>query len=49
MFQDLALNGDYCAVRFDGKIQLHMLESEGHDAEDMHEDRESKMFPKKRF
>ena len=30
--QEMHLNGDYCAVRFDGKVQLHMLEShEGHD------------------
>ena len=24
--QDMHLNGDYCAVRFDGKILLHVLE-----------------------
>jgi hypothetical protein len=28
--QDMHLNGDYCAVRFDGKILLHVLEGEGH-------------------
>ena len=28
--QDMHLNGDYCAVRFDGKILLHVLE--GKDA-----------------
>ena len=42
--QDIHLNGDYCAVRFDGKILLHILEGEGHDGE-VSEDRESKLFP----
>ena len=27
--QDMHLNGDYCAVRFDGKILLHVLEVAG--------------------
>ena len=40
------MNGDFCAVRFDGKVQLHVLEGEGHvDADDKEEDRESRMFP----
>ena len=26
---DMQLNADYCAVRYEGKIQLHVLESEG--------------------
>lgn len=42
--KDIQLNGDYCAVRFDGKILLHVLEGEGHDGE-VSEDRESKLFP----
>jgi len=40
---DIQLNGDYCAVRFDGKVQLHVLEGEG--AEAASEERESKLFP----
>ena len=43
--QDIHLNGDYCAVRFDGKLQLHVIEGEGHEAGDVSEDRESIMFP----
>ncbi|XP_023331956.1 WD repeat-containing protein 19 [Eurytemora carolleeae] len=39
--QDIQLNADYCAVRYDGKIQLHVLESEGL----VSEERESKIFP----
>jgi hypothetical protein len=27
--QSLHLNGDYCAVLFEGKVQLHVLEGEG--------------------
>lgn len=42
--KDIHLNGDYCAVRYDGKILLHVLEGEGHDG-DISEDRESKLFP----
>jgi len=50
--QGIFLNADYCAVRFDGKIQLHVLEGEGTGGGDgeqvgpgVAEDRESKMFP----
>ena len=50
--QGIYLNADYCAVRFDGKIQLHVLEGEGGGGADgdqvgpgVSEDRESKMFP----
>ena len=45
--QDMHLNGDYCAVRFDGKILLHVLEGEGHGdiGDGVSEDRESKLFP----
>ena len=25
----MQLNADYCAVRYEGKIQLHVLEGEG--------------------
>ena len=39
--QDMQVNADYCAVRYEGKIQLHVLESEGV----VTEDRESKIFP----
>lgn len=42
--QEIFLNGDYCAVRFDGKVQLHVLEGEGQHGE-VSEDRESKIFP----
>ena len=38
---DMQLNADYCAVRYEGKIQLHVLESEGV----VTEERESKIFP----
>ena len=38
---DMQVNADYCAVRYEGKIQLHTLESEGV----VTEDRESKIFP----
>ena len=43
--KEIYLNGDYCAVRFDGKVQLHVLEGEGHEAGDVSEERESKLFP----
>ena len=50
--QGIHLNADYCAVRFDGKIQLHVLEGDGGGGGDdqgaaagVAEDRESKMFP----
>lgn len=50
--QGIHLNTDYCAVRFDGKIQLHVLEGDGAGGGDdqgaapsVAEDRESKMFP----
>ena len=33
-----------CSFRFDGKLQLHVIEGEGHEG-DVSEDRESKMFP----
>ena len=36
---DMQLNADYCAVRYEGKIQLHVLESEGV----VTEERESKI------
>ena len=39
--QDMQVNADYCAVKYEGKIQLHVLESEGV----VTEDRESKIFP----
>ena len=42
--QDMHLNGEYCAARFDGKVLLHVLEGEGHEGE-ISEDRESKLFP----
>ena len=42
--QEIHLNSDYCAVRFDGKVQLHVIEGEGHEG-DVSEDRESKIFP----
>ena len=35
---DIQLNADYCAVRYEGKIQLHVLETE-------EDQRESKIFP----
>jgi len=38
---DMQVNADYCAVRYEGKIQLHILESEGV----VTEERESKIFP----
>ena len=38
---DMQLNADYCAVKYEGKIQLHVLESEGV----VTEERESKIFP----
>jgi WD repeat-containing protein 19 len=38
---DMQINSDYCAVRYEGKIQLHVLESEGV----VTEERESKIFP----
>ncbi len=38
------LNGDYCSVGFDGRVQLHVLEGEGHDGE-VSEERESRIFP----
>ncbi len=41
---DIHLNGDYCSVGFDGKVQLHVLEGEGHEGE-VSEDRESRIFP----
>ncbi len=31
--RSLQLNADYCAALFDGKVQLHVLEGEGHDGE----------------
>ena len=50
--QGIHLNADYCAVRFDGKIQLHVLEGDGSGGPEgdqggpgVSEDRESKMFP----
>ena len=50
--KDIYLNADYCAVIFDGKVQLHVLEGEGAGggvgdggAGDVAEERESKMFP----
>ena len=51
--QAIHLNADYCAVRFDGKIQLHVLEGDGGAGADggdpvgagVAEDRESKIFP----
>ena len=38
---DMQLNADYCAVRYEGKIQLHVLESDGV----VTEERESRIFP----
>ncbi|NXS47685.1 WDR19 protein, partial [Balaeniceps rex] len=36
------LNSDYAAALFEGKVQLHMIESEGLDAQ---EERETRLFP----
>lgn len=34
------LNADYCAVRFENRVQLHLIEGEGNNPE-----RESRLFP----
>ncbi|XP_076446829.1 WD repeat-containing protein 19-like isoform X2 [Babylonia areolata] len=41
--RSMCLNADYAAVSFDGKIQLHMIESDNSGA--MNEERESRLFP----
>ncbi|NXN95131.1 WDR19 protein, partial [Rhinopomastus cyanomelas] len=38
----MRLNSDYAAALFEGKVQLHMIESEGLDAR---EERETRLFP----
>ncbi|KAJ8298131.1 hypothetical protein KUTeg_024662 [Tegillarca granosa] len=40
--QSLCLNADYAAVRFEGKVQLHMIEGETTGTTD---ERETKLFP----
>ncbi|KAK7098094.1 WD repeat-containing protein 19-like [Littorina saxatilis] len=39
----MSLNADYAAVSFEGKVQLHMIESDTTGA--MNEERESRLFP----
>ncbi|NWU98866.1 WDR19 protein, partial [Upupa epops] len=39
---NMRLNSDYAAALFEGKVQLHMIESEGLDAQ---EERETRLFP----
>ncbi|XP_053110027.1 WD repeat-containing protein 19 isoform X2 [Hemicordylus capensis] len=38
----MCLNSDYAAALFEGKVQLHMIESEGLDTQ---EERETRLFP----
>ena len=40
LLADMQLNPDYCAVRYEGKIQLHVLEGEGVVTEDRERERE---------
>ncbi|XP_046339799.1 WD repeat-containing protein 19-like isoform X2 [Haliotis rufescens] len=42
--QSISLNGDYAAVSFEGKVQLHMIEGETTAATD---ERETRLFPGK--
>ena len=40
LLADMQLNPDYCAVRYEGKIQLHVLEGEGVVTEERERERD---------